>query len=74
MNSLFSVVAAHSFDLGHTFLLLDDYIRTNGKEGFFLVYLLALTCQHISWNLLLQDSISYTRPAETPSFVALSNN
>ncbi|EDL11566.1 mCG145934, partial [Mus musculus] len=29
--------------------------------------------QHICWNLLLQDSSLYRRPAETPSLAGLSN-
>ena len=54
-------------------LLLQAYIGTLEEGRFTLLCLLALTCQHICWNLLLQDFSLYRRTIETPSLVGLSN-
>ena len=54
-------------------LLLEAYIKLMKEGRLTLLHLLALTCQHICWNLLLQDSSLYRRPAETTSLVGLSN-
>jgi hypothetical protein len=46
-----------------------DLHKDNGKKkGLFFACLHTL-CQHICWNLLLQDSSLYRRPAETPSLL-----
>jgi hypothetical protein len=40
------------------------------EEGMLtLLYLLALSCQHICWNLLLQEPSLYRRPAEITSLL-----
>jgi hypothetical protein len=54
------------------YLLLEAYRRTL-EEGRLTLWLFALTCPHICWNLLLQDSSLDRWPAETPCLLGLSN-
>jgi hypothetical protein len=58
----------HTINLSHSF-----WWRVE-EERLTLLYLLALTCQHICWNLCLQNSSLYRRPAETTSLLGLSSS
>ena len=55
------------------YFLLEAYIRAMEEGRLTFFYLLALDGQHICWNLLLQDSSLFRRPAETPNLVGLSD-
>jgi hypothetical protein len=71
-KSLGPGMLVHSFNLGHIFCWKPRQGQWRDK-AFIPLRLLALTGQHICWNLLLQNFSSYRRPAEIPNPVGLSN-
>ena len=63
-------MVVHTFNLGHTFC----WRPTEEQWKVFApLHMLALSCQHICWNPLLQDSSLYRRPAKTPILKGLGN-